>query len=270
MSDPYSILGVERTATDADIKAAFRKLAKEHHPDKNGGSDEAKARFQEINTAYESIKTADKRASNNERNFNFGSGDFGFEFHGHDLNEIFRNFHHQNQQNPRNRNYSTICSVSLIDAFRGCEVSLKFEDRDEIRVKLPPGVDNGTRLRVAGAGENVHSNHHPGDLFVTVQVAPDENFRRDGKMLINTVVIDSFEAMLGGKISVPTIDGDSIEVEITSGIQFGHQVRITGRGMPIIGTNNRGDQIVQVLINTPQSLTEQQMEMLRDIKNLSN
>ncbi len=278
--DPFAVLGVSRDASDDDIKAAFRNLAKQHHPDKNPGDASAEAKFKEVSTAFEAIKTADKRAQFQQRNQNAGFDPFGqrhhfrhpagfeFEVHANNMDQMFREFHRQQNQ-PRNRHYTTGCHISLHDAFRGCEVSLKFNER-EIRVKLPPGVDNGTRVRVAGAGENVHTDLPPGDLYVSVQVEGHAFFQREGKMLISEMEINAFDAILGATVSVPAIDGDTVEFTTPAGAQTGHQMRISGRGMPVIGQDVRGDHIILLKVVTPQNLTERQLELLREIKSLSN
>jgi len=281
MSDPFSVLGVSRDATDEQVKAAFRNLAKQHHPDANPGDASAEARFKEINSAYESVKTADKRAALNNpgprfQGFRPGGaqmhpGGFEFSWGGPgmppNMEEILREMHRA--QTVRNRHYTAQCAIGMMEAFRGCEVSLKLEEK-EIRLKVPPGVDNGTRIRVQGAGENVHPENPPGDLYVTIMIRPDLPFGRDGKFLFSTVDVDAIDAILGAKIKVQTIDGDTIEMEANPGIQNGHQMRISGRGMPIIGSDARGDHVVTINIKTNTGLTDRQMELLREIKSLSN
>lgn len=276
MRDPYEILGVTPQSDDAAIKQAFHKLAKEHHPDRNGGSDEATARFQEIQGAYEQVKTQEKRAE--FERFGGGNGGFrpspgfgGFHFRQDgnvDIDQILREFHRQQSQ-PRNRNYSTQCGITLADAFRGCEVSLKLDSR-EIRVKIPAGVDNGTRIRVGGAGENVHANLPPGDLFVTIFVESDSRFARNGKHLFSDVQMSVFDAILGGIVTVPTIDGVNLDVQIRPGVQQDHQVSLAGKGMPMINSDQRGDHIITVKLLIPTDLTEEQINLVKQIKDLPN
>jgi DnaJ-class molecular chaperone len=259
MTDPYSVLGVAHDASEDDIKTAYRKLAMKHHPDKNPGDADAENRFKEINAAYDSLKNGQKPQ---QQTF-----DFSFGFGGHSMEEILRGFTQQHVH--RNRSYNTFCSISFADAFNGCEVSLDIVGK-EIKIKIPAGVDNGTRIRVAGAGENVHTDIPPGDLYVTMEVQPDPRFGRDGKHLFMETEIDAFEAILGFKARVETIDNDAVEFDLPAGLQHGHKHRIAGKGMPIIGTSDRGDLFVIVKVTTPTSLTERQIELLTEIKGLSN
>jgi curved DNA-binding protein len=274
MRNPYEVLGVPHGSVDDEaIKSAFRSLAKEHHPDKHGGSEEAKARFQEISAAYEQIKNNEKRREyamsqrQHRHEAHGGFGGFQFRADGNvDFEAILREFHRQQNQ-PRNRNYSTDTVVSLLHAFHGTEVELKLAERT-IRVKIPPGVDTGTRIRVAGAGENVHANLPPGDLFVTVFVEGDPRFARNGKNLYSDVQIDVFDAILGGVVSVPTIDGGNVDVNIRSGVQQDHQINLSGKGMPIIGTESRGDHIITIKLRVPNDLTDEQKELVKKIRDL--
>jgi DnaJ-class molecular chaperone len=275
MNDPYSVLGVAQDANDDQIKSAFRTLAKKHHPDANAGDPSAEGRFKEINSAYNAVNTAEKRAALRNPTHDFGhrqqngAHEFHFGFGGAppDIEAMIREM--QRRQQTTNRHYTSHCAIGFIDAFRGCEVNLKLLDR-EIRLKIPAGVDNGTRIRVAGAGENVHAGTPPGDLFVTISIRPDLPFGRDGKYLFSDVSINAIDAMLGIKLKVLTIDGDEIEVEASPGVQTGHQIRISGRGMPVIGSDVRGDHIVTISVTVPSLVNERQIELLREIKSLQN
>lgn len=280
MSDPYSVLGVARSATDAEIKAAYRKLAIQHHPDKNPGDAASEEKFKEINAAYDKLKDADRRRQHDEEasfgatgwaNFS-SSGPGTFHFRGgefHDFEEMMSAFHGRHV--AKNRNFNTTCTISLRDAFRGCEVLLKVHapTEREIRVKVPAGVDIGTRIRIPGAGENVIKDQPPGDLYVQVIIQPDPVFARQGKTLFSDVYVSAIDAMLGEAISVPTIDGDTVEITPQPGFQSGWKVRISGRGMPVIASQSRGDHVVTIHLNIPNDLTEEQKKLLSDIKRLS-
>ena len=281
MSDPYSVLGVSREATDADIKAAYRKLAIQFHPDKNPGDKDAEEKFKAINAAYDQVKDADKRKKLDDQD-NYGaagwahyrqSGQGNFDFRGgqfHDFEEMMNAFHGRHVQ--KNRHFNTACTISLLDAYNGCEVILKVNQphEREIRVKVPAGVDMGTRIRVTGAGEQVYKDQPPGDLYVQINVLPDPVFSRQGKALFSDVYVSAIDAMLGNPIPVQTIDGDNIEITPQSGFQSGWKVRIAGRGMPIIGSQTRGDHIVMVHLSIPNDLNAEQKKLLEEIKRLSN
>jgi DnaJ-class molecular chaperone len=273
MTDPYSVLGVARGASEDEVKSAYRKLAKQYHPDKPDGDE---ARFKEIQHAYDRICKGDTEPEHPFRQqggsgpfeFNFGFGGMGG--HGASMEEILRHMAAQQAaQANRNRNYNTNHTISFSDAFHGCEVTLSIMGK-EVRIKIPAGVDNGTRIRVAGGGETVHPQSPPGDLFVNMQIHPDHRFVRNGKNLFCEKEIDSIDAMLGVKVQSETVDGDTIEFEAPAGVQPGTRFRIGGRGMPVIGSNERGDLFVSINIKTPTDLTDEQKELLKQIKSLPN
>jgi curved DNA-binding protein len=274
MTDPYSVLGVAPDATEEQIKLAFRKLAMQHHPDKNPDDPTAEDRFKEINSAYESIKTPGKRAEHDGQTYGRSQGhpggfEFGFNgFNAQTMEDIMREFARQHNQ-PRNRHFNTNCAVGFMDAYRGCEANLKMPDGREIRLKIPAGVDNGTRIRVQGGGENIHANQPPGDLYVTIQVIPHAKFGRDGKHLFSVAEITAIDAMLGTTLKIMNLDGEEIEIPLQAGIQDGHTIRLAGQGMPIIGTTGRGDMMVNIDVTVPTSLSEKQIELLKEIKSLS-
>ena len=261
MSDPYSLLGVAREASDDEVKAAFRKKAMLHHPDRNPGDLDAERRFKEINAAFTQIKEERERPQQQHHN------PFGFDQHSM-FEEILRQFHQS--QAPRNNTYHTQCTITLEQALRGCDLQVKIENSRELIVKIPPGIDNGGRIRCPGMGDQRHANLPPGDLFVTVFVQPSQTFGRQGQTLFSDVHIDTIDSLLGETIRVPTIDGDT--VEISNGakpIQAGWKVRVAGRGMPDVHTGQRGDHVVTVHLRSPVTLNERQIELLREVQSLS-
>ena len=286
MSDPYGILGVSRDATDEQIKIAFRKLAMQHHPDRNPGDPNSENKFKEINAAYDAIKNGDKRAAHGrsthqqqhpQHPFGFGGGPFGFssgsgggspfgfEFNFGDMGDFFREFNPQGH--PQNRSFDTHCSISLKDAFKGCDINLKLSDNREIRIKVPAGIEGGTKIRVQHGGENVHPNSPPGDLFVVIQVNEDVTYSRNKQNLFSTEKVNVFDAILGTTIAVSTIDGEVLNIDLPSGAQHNHKIHIAGKGMPILGTPNRGDHIVNIELLFPQ-LTDEQIDLVKQIKSL--
>lgn len=283
MSDPYGILGVPRDATDEQIKIAFRKLAMQHHPDRNPGDPNAENKFKEINAAYDTLKNGGKRAAHDQQHsrqqhpFGFAGGNpfgfagqqggspFGFEFNFGDMGDFFREFNPQGHQ--QNRNFNTHCSISLKDAFNGCDINLKLSDNREIRIKVPAGIENGTKIRVQNGGENVHANSQPGDLYVIIQVNDDSVYTRNAQHLFSTEKLNVFDAILGSTISVSTIDGEVLNIDLPPGSQHNHKIHIAGKGMPILGTPNRGDHIVNIELLFP-PLTDEQIELLKQIKSL--
>lgn len=268
MTDPYEVLGVSRTNSEDEIKSAYRKLAMQYHPDRNPGNPEAEEKFKEVQGAYDSIKSGKARQQQQQApNFGDGPFNFSFGFGGQPIDEVLRHFMNQNA-GPRNKHYNAQCTISLDNAFHGCDVAMNIMGR-EVRIKIPAGVDNGTRIRVAGAGETTHADSPPGDLYVMMEISPDSRFARDGKNLIVEKEIDAIDAMLGLKAKIPSIDSADIEIEFPAGVQNGDHMRIGQRGMPLVNMATRGDLIVLVKVTTPRSLTDQQIALLREFKGLS-
>lgn len=273
MSDPYSVLGVPRTATDEEIKSAYRKLAMAHHPDRNPGDNSALEKFQKISAAYDTLKDPQKKAiidrpQSQGSEFHFHSGPFGFGFNsGPNMDGFFRDFMSQHAR-PQNRSFNIQCQIGQVDAFNGCEVQFTIDNKD-IRVKIPRGVDNGSRIRVPGAGENIHPNTSPGDIYVLISILEHPNFKRNGKNIITEYNLDTIDAILGSKIKISTIDNQEIDVEIPPFIQNQSTIAIHKKGMPTMNgdDDSRGDHIVVINLITP-TLTDEQILLVKQIKDL--
>lgn len=273
ISDPYAILGVARDATDEAIKSAYRKLAMQFHPDRNKEPG-AEERFKEISVAYETIKDAGRRAQHaaggQARQFHPGQGFGGFDF-GFSFDDILRQHMHGARQ-QRNRDLSVPYEISLEQAFTGVRADLSLRAATgeplNVTVNIPAGVDNGMRLRVAGGGERAHAHLPPGDLYVGIVVRPHATFSRHGQNLVMQARIDALDAMLGATISVPTIDGQTLEVEVPRELQSGAVMRLAGRGMPSMG-GVRGDLLINAAITTPANLSAEQLALLRQVRELS-
>ena len=278
MSDPYSILGVEKTASDEQIKTAFRKLAMEYHPDRNPDNPQAVEQFQKISAAYETLKDPAKRAAfdHPQNDFHFRSGnpfDFNFGFgQGGPINmdDLFRNFMNQ-QSRPQNRSFNIQCQIDQLNAFTGCEVQFNMNGQ-ELRVKIPRGVDNGSRIRVPGAGENIHQDVPPGDIFVLIRVVEHPIFKRDNRNIHTKYTLDTIDAILGTKITVYTIDEQQIEIDIPAKTQQHQQLVLPKCGMPMVDgdDDSRGDHIVTIELRTPTDLSIEQINLLHKIRDLQN
>lgn len=277
MADYYETLGVARSASADDIKAAFRKLAKEHHPDKHGGSDEAKARFQQINEAYQTLSDATKREQYDmgpSAGMGGGFGPGGFHHAGGpdiDFEEILRHAMRSGRGGPppRNRDYNVTYQITLEEAFAGKEAELNIKvnsEQKKIKVKVPPGIDNGIRIRYVGQGNHDDSNLPPGDLYVHVQVGRHYQFMRHGPHLETSIAIDYVDAMLGADVEVPIIEGGSIKLSVPAGIVPGQSLRAVGKGMPV-GNGGRGDLFIEVVIQAP-TLNDEQKDLLQKVKSL--
>lgn len=253
MIDPYAVLGLQPNASEDEVKSAFRKLAKTCHPDLHPNDADAERRFKEINEAYDSIRNPKPQPE-------FGTGGFGF--HGHPFNtvfdDIFSNLHGFRQRNP---DIHVECRLTLEEAFSGKEVELQVSSTRgvpprKLKVRIPPGVDNGMRMRVAEAGEQSHPNLRPGDLYLIIQVLPHSTLQRHGRDLSTLVPVSAFDVLLGRDVEVVSIDGKTIKVAIPAGFDSMRKLRLNGQGMPD-GRGGRGDLLVELFVHYPPLTLEQ-------------
>lgn len=262
MRDPYEILGLQRGASDADCKTAYRKLAMQYHPDRNPGDKAAEEKFKEISGAYDAITkpTPQQPNYNTQNNGNpFHAGPFN-------MDDIFKAFHAQQRQ--QNRDTNAIIEITLEDAFHGKDLNVSLtvgRDVRDINVRVPPGVDNGSRIRVPGAGDRSFPTLPPGDLYINIQVASHQVFFRRGKDVAMTIEIDAFDVMLGTKVGVVALDGKRLDVTIPANFQPKNQLRLAKQGMPILGTAERGDLIVDVQVRFP-VLTQSQLDVIATLR----
>ncbi|MBS7805335.1 molecular chaperone DnaJ [Rhizobiales bacterium TNE-4] len=348
--DFYEVLGVSRTATEADIKVSFRKLAMKFHPDRNPGDAEAEIKFKEINEAYQILMDPQQRAAYDrhghaafEQGRGGGFGD-GFASSMADIFEdLFGDFagrQRGGRSNGRERGSDLRYNleISLEEAYAGKTAELKIptaitceactgtgakagskartcstcgghgrvraqqgffaiertcmacQGRGEtidnpcpscrgegrvmkernLSVNIPAGVEDGTRIRLAGEGEGGLRGGPAGDLYIFLSVKPHQLFQRDGADLFCRVPIAMAHAALGAHIKVPTLDGQEAEITIPEGTQTGKQFPIKGRGMTILRSKNRGDLYIQVVVETPRNLNTRQRELLKEFLAESN
>jgi len=303
--DYYEILGVPRGASDADIKKAFRKLAREYHPDVAKDKKKAEERFKEINEAYEVLSDPAKRRKYDELGANWKSGaDFrpppgwegfmggggrgfrgtgpgGQEFHfdGTGFSDFFEQLfgsrmrggaggfggqtgYADEEPAGRGRDLEGDIMVTLEEAMRGSvrPISLQRDSRTETyQVKIPAGVTEGQRLRVAGRGEAGMGGGQAGDLYLRVKLAKHPDFEVEGRNLVYEAKLAPWEAVLGTNLSVPTFDG-RVNIKIPPGTQNGQKLRLRGRGLPQRG-GNPGDLIVITQIEVPAKVTEAEQKL---------
>lgn len=286
--DYYDILGVKKDASKEEIKKAYRKLALEYHPDRNKAK-EAAQKFKEINEAYEILADPKKKEAYDQFGHvafdprygggAAGAGPFGdqtrtyrqgpftytyttsgrgshfqgFDFGGFsDPFEIFEQFFggaspfSQAQRMPR---YGL--TVSFMEAAQGCEKNVVIQGKQH-KIKIPPGVDDGSRIRF-------------GDFYVTIEVKPDQTFKREGADVFVNHQIPLSKAILGGTTNVPTIDGE-VKLKIRAGTQPGTMVRLRGRGIKRLRGFGRGDQYVRLQVKIPTKLTRKQKEALKELE----
>jgi DnaJ-class molecular chaperone len=283
MRDPYKVLGVARGASEADIKKAYRKLAKENHPDRNAGNAAALERFKEANAAYELLSDAEKRgqfdrgeidaAGNPTSPFsggfrNAGGDPFGrgaasgraagFEFGGPDdlFSELFgglggRGARGFRQPPQRGADVSYRLSIPFEEAATLKPQRVTLRDGKTSEIKLPAGFKPGVQLRLAGKGEPGPGG--AGDALLTLDVAPHKVFRRDGDDVRLDLPLSLKEAVLGAKVRMPTVEG-AVTLTIPPGTTSGKVFRLRGKGFSR-ADGTRGDQLVTVLIDLPASDT---------------
>ena len=347
----YETLGVQRSASDADLKAAFRKLAMQHHPDRNPGNKECEHRFKEINEAYDVLKDGDKRAAYDRFGHaafeHGGMGGAGYGF-GADFGSTFADIFEgifgmgtgrgRGSGRERGSDLRYNMEISLDEAFTGktaqiriptsvtceacsgsgakagtkpkpcatcggagkirhaqgfftlertcpachgrgqviddpckvCSGGGRVTRERTLSVNIPAGVEDGTRIRLAGEGEAGLRGGPAGDLYIFLEVAPHEFFQRDGADLHCRVPVSMVSAALGGEFEVPAIDGSKVRVNVPAGTQTGRRFRLSGKGMPVLRSKQTGDMYVQVVVETPQNLTKRQRELLAEFEKLSS
>ena len=349
--DYYEVLGVSRTCGEAELKSAFRKLAMQHHPDRNPGNAECEHRFKEINEAYDVLKDGDKRAAYDrfghaafEHGGMGGGHGFGVDF-AHSFADIFDDLfgmgggrRGRTQGRERGSDLRYNMEISLEEAYAGktaqiriptsvicescsgtgakagskpkscatcggagkvrhaqgfftlertcpachgqgqvienpcpsCAGAGRITRERTLSVNIPAGVEDGTRIRLAGEGEAGLRGGPAGDLYIFLSLAPHEFFQRDGADLHCRVPISMVTAALGGEFEVPSIDGSQVRVKVPGGTQVGRRFRLSGKGMPVLRSKQSGDMYVQVAVETPQNLTKRQRELLVEFEKLSS
>jgi molecular chaperone DnaJ len=348
--DYYEVLGVSRGCTEVELKAAFRKLAMQHHPDRNPGDNDCEHRFKEINEAYDVLKDGDKRAAYDrfghaafEHGGMAGGPGFGADF-GSTFADIFEGIfgmgsvRGRSSGRERGSDLRYNMEISLDEAFIGKTAQIRIptsviceacsgsgakagtkpkpcatcsgagkirhaqgfftlertcptcQGRGQViddpckvcggggrvtrertlSVNIPAGVEDGTRIRLAGEGEAGLRGGPAGDLYIFLEVTPHEFFQRDGADLHCRVPISMASAALGSEFEVPAIDGSKVRVKVPPGTQTGRRFRLTNKGMPVLRSKQTGDMYVQVAVETPQNLTKRQRELLAEFEKLSS
>jgi len=344
--DFYEVLGVTREADDGALKGAFRKLAMQFHPDRNGGDDTAEGKFKEINEAYEILRDPQKRAAYDRfghRAFESGGGGgaaAGFSSFSDIFDEFFGGFGGGQRRSSRERGSDLRYNleITLEEAFAGKTVEIEVptsvtcdlcsgngakpgtspttcptcrgagrvrasqggffhiertcpacHGRGEVvkdpcakcagagrvsqsrtlSVNVPAGIDNGTRIRLAGEGEAGVRGGPPGDLYIFLAIKPHAFFQRDGADIYCRVPVSITTAALGGQFEVPTVDGARTRVKVPEGAQTGRQFRLKSKGMPVLRSRQAGDMYVQIVVETPQNLSRRQRDLLEEFERVS-
>jgi len=270
MKDPYSILGIDKTSSANDIKKAYRKLAKEYHPDKAEGNEE---RFKEIADAYETLGNPQKKAQYDQRRNN-PFADFGHDFTGSMFEDLIKNqnfsgaFNQRYGFNSKGRNTTGILRITLSDAYYGTsrDVSIGMKT---IKVDIPSGIKNGQKLRLKGLGQRGQTEDLNGDLIMTIEVINDNNFFVDNQGLHAIKNINLFDAILGGKETIDCFN-KTITFTIPPGTANGKVLRVKGKGFPIYKQKGFSDLLISVIVDIPANLDDEDKAMIQKIKNKYN
>jgi DnaJ-class molecular chaperone len=286
MIDPYKILGISKTATQEEIKKAYRVLVKKYHPDLNPGKEDLNAKFKEVSSAYQFIGSPEAREKfdkgetseqqqekyqeqsksyyNTQQNSGRYSQNFEEEMGADFFENLFKNANSrqktQNTQDYPGENHLYKLDIDFIDAALGADKEITLPTGKRLLVKIPAGINTSTKLKFKGQGGIGHGKGLMGDAFVEINVKPHESFIRDGDTIKSELLISFIEGLLGAEIKVPTIDG-SVILKIQPGVNTGTQLRIRGKG---VGTgSNRGDHIVILKVVLPSKLNPELQEAVK-------
>lgn len=290
--DYYDVLGVKRNASEADIKSAFRRKAKQYHPDANPENPAAEAHFKEVNEAYEVLSDEEKRSAYNRFGENWqhyqgfdGQNPFGGaaaqQVDYADMSDMFETIFGEGQRRrgsggvggfranaayPRaGEDIEQNISISLHEAYEGTQRIVSKNGRD-ITVQIPRGAANGTKVRLAGEGQHGLNGGPAGHLYLVVHVADNHQFERKEDDIYVDVTVDVFTAMLGGDVEVPTMTRP-VRMKIRPGTQTGQKLRITGKGMPKLrAIDDFGDLYARVSISVPEQLDSAQRELAEALR----
>jgi len=293
--DYYKILGVDKTASEEEIKKAYRKLAIKYHPDKNKGDKEAENKFKEIAEAYEVLKDPEKRKKYDALGanwkqyqdagsygpWNFGGfgerGGFEFEgdfndFFGGGFSDFFQSFFgggfgrtgRARTAGFKGQDLEAALEITLEEAFSGTERILDVNGQ-KLRIKIKPGVANGQTLRIRQKGGQGFGGGERGDLYLKVNVAPHPEFERIGDDLHRQLDVDLYTMVLGGKAKVKTLDGE-VAIAIPAGSENGRKLRIKGLGMPVYDKpGKRGHLYATINVTLPKNLSPEEKELFQKL-----
>jgi len=277
--DYYSILGVKETATQEEIKKAYKKLAMKHHPDRGGDT----ALFQNISQAYDTIGDPEKRSQYDAERQGFGSREFHFTsgnpfdpFGGQNpFEQFFRGARRQNIR-QKNRDLNIRCTITFKQSFTGTDLEASYSTlsgkKQNVIIKVPPGIQSGQVIRYGGMGDDSNPSLPRGDLMVTVMVEISKDFDRRGDDLVAYLNINPIEAMIGCNKIINTLDDTGIRITLHPGIQHGTEFLTRGKGFKNLG-GYVGNLIVQIRIDVPaisdQILKDKLLDLYAEINKTS-
>lgn len=295
--DYYQVLGVAKTASEKDIKNAYRKLARKYHPDLNPNDAEANKKFQQLNEANEVLSDTEKRKkydqygehwqhgeqyeqaqqqqNRQQRSYGTGGGQaFDFEGFGGGGGEDFSDFFQsmfggaaggqRRQAKYRGQDYNAELQLSLKDAAETHKQTLTVNGKN-IRITIPAGVENGQTIKIAGHGGPGANGGPGGDLYIKFSVADDPRFKRKGSNLYSTVKLDLYTAILGGELTAETLNG-KVKVKVNPETQNGAIVKLKGKGLPIYKKEGQfGDLYITYGLQIPTGLSDKQKQLFEEL-----
>jgi DnaJ-class molecular chaperone len=319
--DYYQILGVSRNASENDIKQAYRRLARKHHPDLNPGDKSAEARFKEINAAYEVLSNSEKRKKYDQFGeqweyadqfakaggqgrvrWDFGKGGTTFEYG--DLGDIFSSLFGDSGIGPRmsreprrGQDIESLIEVTLEEAYHGSTRFIQLQTEEpctacggtgrvgnrvctmcggagmkviprRLEVKIPSGVRDGSRIRIAGEGGPGRAKGNKGDLYLVVKILPHKLFERKGDDLYTEVSVPLATAMLGGEVMLPSLNGGNLSLKIPPETQNSKVFRLAGKGMPKLGDSGHGNMFAKVKVVLPTDLSDEERKLFERLRSL--
>ena len=292
--DYYKILGLDKNASAEDIRKAYRKLARKHHPDLNPNDKEAHKKFQQINEANEVLSDPEKRKkydqygkdwqhaeefekARQQRQYQStrGGQEFSGDFGGEDFSDFFSSlFGGGNGSRSRSRetkfrgqDYEAELHLDLREAYKTHQQMLTVNGKN-IRITIPAGIENGQKIKLKGHGGPGINNGPNGDLYITFHIADDPQFKRSGNDLYTTAEIDLYTAVLGGETTVDTLSG-KVKLKVAPGTQNGTKVRLKGKGFPVYKQEGHyGDLYITYQVKIPANLSEKERELFTQLSKL--
>jgi curved DNA-binding protein len=271
--DYYNTLGISKSASEADIKAAYRKMAMKHHPDRGG--DEKK--FKEVTEAYETLSDPQKKqmfdmgVDPNAQHTSYRQGSpFEFHFNSGNFEDVFSNFGFGGRPVRKNKTLNVNIEVALEDILNGrvidAEIGIPNGNKRLVNIEVPPGIENGQQIRYRGMGEHTLKDVPPGDLIVNILVKQHSVFQRQGDMLMIKKFISPWDAILGSEITIETIDKKTLTIGIPAGTQPDTVLSCRGEGLPNMRTKIRGNLLIKVQIEIPKNLNSEQKNAVEQTK----
>jgi curved DNA-binding protein len=283
--DYYSTLGVDRNATDDDIKKAYRKLAMKHHPDRGGDE----ATFKKISEAYDILSDPQKKQivdlggdPKNQGGGGYGNsfnqGPFEFHFGGGvppGMEDIFGRFGFGSgfgrQPMKKNKTLNINVDITLEDVLTGKDINAEITipgsgKRKMINIAIPAGIEHGQQIRYEGMGDDAIRDIRPGDLIVNVNVRPHSRFRREHTDIVLEKSVSVWDAIVGSTLDIETLDGKILTINVPQGTKHGTVLSCRGEGLPIMRSRNRGNLLIMIKVDMPKNLSESQLEKIKSLR----